>query len=41
MALIYIVEDDPAIREIEEMALRNSNHTVESYENAADFTDVR
>ena len=37
MALIYIVEDDPAIREIEEMALRNSNHTVESYENAADF----
>ena len=37
MALIYIVEDDPAIREIEEMALRNSNHTVEAFEKASDF----
>lgn len=37
MAHIYIVEDDPAIREVEEMALRNSNHTAEAYECAADF----
>lgn len=37
MALIYIVEDDPGIREIEEMALRNSNYTVEAFEKAAEL----
>ena len=37
MALVYIVEDDPGIREIEEMALRNSNYTVETFERAADL----
>jgi DNA-binding response OmpR family regulator len=37
MALVYIVEDDPGIREIEEMALRNSNYTVEIFERAADL----
>ena len=37
MALVYIVEDDPGIREIEEMALRNSNYTVEAFERAADL----
>ena len=37
MALIYIVEDEQGICEIEEMALRNSNHTVEAFECAADF----
>ncbi len=37
MALIYIVEDDESIREIEEISLRNSNHIVCSFENAKDF----
>lgn len=37
MALIYIVEDDSGIREIEEMALRNSNYTVEAFEKAAEL----
>ena len=37
MALIYIVEDDASIREMEAIALRNSNYTVESFENASDF----
>ncbi len=37
MALIYIVEDDESIREIEEISLRNSNHIVYSFENAKDF----
>ncbi|MDO4617321.1 MAG: response regulator transcription factor [Lachnospiraceae bacterium] len=37
MALIYIVEDDESIREIEEISLRNSGHIVCSFENAKDF----
>ncbi len=37
MALIYIVEDDPGIREIEEMALKNSNYMVQGFSCAADF----
>ena len=37
MALIYIVEDDEIIREIEEISLKNSNHIVFSFENAKDF----
>lgn len=37
MALIYIVEDDESIREIEEISLKNSNHIVFSFENAKDF----
>ncbi len=37
MALIYIVEDDLSIREIETIALKNSNYTVEAFENAAAF----
>ena len=38
MALIYIVEDDPDIREIESVALKNSNHIVICFENATDFS---
>ncbi|MBQ6315166.1 MAG: response regulator transcription factor [Mogibacterium sp.] len=37
MALVYIVEDDPGIREVEEMALRNSNYTVQTFGRAADL----
>jgi len=37
MALIYIVEDDENIREIEEFALRNAGFAVESFPNAANF----
>lgn len=37
MALIYIVEDDNDIREIETIALKNSNHTVCAFDNAKDF----
>ncbi len=37
MALIYIVEDDESIREIEEISLRNSNHIVFSFESAKEF----
>lgn len=37
MALIYIVEDDANIREIEELSLKNGGHEVESFANAADF----
>ena len=37
MALIYIVEDDDSIREIETIALRNSGHTIYAFENAAAF----
>jgi len=37
MALIYIVEDDINIREIEGYALRNSGFETEEYENAKDF----
>ncbi len=37
MALIYIVEDDPSIQEIEMMALKNSNYMVQAFERACDF----
>ena len=37
MALIYIVEDDPSIREIETIALKNGNYQVHSFGCAADF----
>lgn len=37
MALIYIVEDDENIREIEEFALANAGYDIESYANGADF----
>jgi two-component system alkaline phosphatase synthesis response regulator PhoP len=37
MALIYVVEDDDNIREIESIALKNSGHTVIGFENAAMF----
>lgn len=37
MALIYIVEDDESIREIETIALKNSGHEVYAFENASSF----
>lgn len=37
MALIYIVEDDQNIREIESYALKNSGHSVADFECAKDF----
>ena len=37
MAFIFIVEDDADIREIEKIALKNSNYEVKAFENAKDF----
>ena len=37
MALIYIVEDDQNIREIESFALKNSGYTIMEFECAKDF----
>lgn len=37
MALIYIVEDDESIREIEEFALKNAGHKTFGFENAKSF----
>lgn len=37
MALIYIVEDDQNIREIESFALKNSGYHVQDFSNAKDF----
>ena len=37
MSLIYIVEDDTNIREIETIALRNSGYTIVAFETAKDF----
>jgi len=37
MALIYIVEDDASIREIERMALKNSNYMVQVFDRASAF----
>lgn len=37
MALIYIVEDDSNIREIETIALKNSGHVVHAFETAREF----
>lgn len=39
MALIYIVEDDPSIQEIEMMALKNSNYLVMVFDRASTFFD--
>lgn len=40
MALIYVVEDDKDILEIETFALKNSNHDVKGFSNAADFYEA-
>ncbi|MGN1349798.1 MAG: response regulator transcription factor [Anaerovoracaceae bacterium] len=37
MALIYIIEDDPSIQEIEIIALKNSNYMVQAFDRASDF----
>ena len=37
MALIYIVEDDASIREIETIALKNSNYMVQAFERSSVF----
>lgn len=37
MAVIYVVEDDSNIREIETFSLKNSGYTVEDFECAKDF----
>ena len=37
MALIYIIEDDDSIREIEEYALMNAGHKVLGFTCAKDF----
>ena len=37
MAVIFIVEDDESIREIEEYALKNAGHSVIGFSNAKDF----
>ena len=37
MALIYVVEDDDNIREIETIALKNSNYLVKAFAQATDF----
>ena len=37
MALIYVVEDDDNIREIETIALKNSHYLVKSFARATDF----
>ena len=37
MALIYIVEDDESIREIETIALKKSNYMVKAFGRASDF----
>lgn len=37
MALIYVLEDDRNIREIEEIALNNAGYQVVSFENAKEF----
>ncbi len=37
MPLIYIVEDDPSIQEIEVIALKNSNYMVRAFDRASTF----
>lgn len=37
MALIYVVEDDADIQQIETIALRNSNYTVQAFSGAVEF----
>lgn len=40
MAVIYVVEDDKNIREIEAIALKNSGHQVEMFEFAREFWEA-
>lgn len=40
MAVIYVVEDDANIREIEMIALKNSGYEVEEFEYASDFFEA-
>ncbi len=40
MALIYIVEDDTNIREIESFALKNSGYQIKDFSNAKDFYEA-
>ena len=40
MALIYVVEDDNDILEIETFALKNSNYEVRGFSNAKDFYEA-
>ena len=37
MSLIYIVEDDSNIREIETIALKNSGYSIQAFETAKEF----
>ena len=37
MAVIYVVEDDTNIQEIEAIALKNSGHKVYTFEDASHF----
>lgn len=37
MALVYIVEDDTSIQEIEMIALKNSNYMVQAFDRASTF----
>ena len=37
MAIIYIVEDESSILEIETIALKSSGHTISGFENGSDF----
>ena len=39
MALIYLIEDDASIREIEEYALKNTGYEVATFERATPFFD--
>ena len=39
MALIYIVEDDRSISEVENIALKNSNYTVQTFDRAGSFLE--
>ena len=40
MGIIYILEDDANIREIETYALKNSGYEVASFERASEFYDA-
>ncbi len=40
MSLIYVVEDDKNIQEIEQIALKNSGYQVVTFDTAGDFFDV-
>ena len=40
MSLIYVVEDDKNIQEIEQIALKNSGYQVVTFDTAGDFFDA-